>query len=66
MIVVNFTGLKRSYWLPKISWEYDSPSLWYFVCRWLGVELSVYGRAMASSFIRELNAFHRIYQGERN
>jgi hypothetical protein len=60
VIVINFTGLKRIYWLPKIGCQYDSLSLWYFDCRWLGVEWSVYSRAMAAHFIRALNAFNGI------
>lgn len=58
VIVVNFTGLDRIYWLPKIEWRYDSRALWYFDCRWLGVECSVYCRMMATAFVRRLNEFN--------
>jgi hypothetical protein len=65
MIVVNFSGLSRTYWLPKIGWQYDSPSLWYFDCRWLCIEVSAYGRATAGVFIRRLNGFISELEADR-
>lgn len=54
MLMINWTGLKRFYYLP--SFEYDRfDSIWYCCVRFLGVEFSVYSRSMASAMIRTLN-----------
>jgi hypothetical protein len=55
MIVFNFTGLPRAYWLPQFMADTDGYGLWFCSVRWLGCEVIVYSREMATAFIRRLN-----------
>lgn len=55
MIVFNFTGLKRVYWLPCLRHKSDLDGLWFWSLRWLGVEVIAYSREMGSAFIYRMN-----------
>ena len=52
MILFNFTGLNRVYWLPMFQHQNDGARLWYATLRWLGIEVHIYSRLMGSVVIQ--------------
>jgi len=61
MILFNFTGLARFYWLPVVEHS-KYGNLWYFSIRWLNVEIIVYSKIMATEFIRRINSSDKEYK----
>ena len=55
MIIVNFTGLDRTYWLPVVEHESDNDGLWFVIIRWLGVEVTCFSIMMGTAFVDRLN-----------
>lgn len=58
MIVFNFTGLDRMYWLPKFSRGNSCPGVWFYSVKWLGLELIASSKDMATVMIYRLG-MHR-------
>ncbi len=54
MIVFNFTGLNRWYWLLLVERK-GSKKLWFISIRFLGIEVVFYSVKMATEFINRLN-----------
>jgi hypothetical protein len=55
MLILNLTGLGRTYWVPQLKHDSDRDGLWFWSLRWLQVEVVVYSVAMATEFIRRFN-----------
>jgi hypothetical protein len=59
MILLNFTGTARTYWIPVVERQSVGEGLWYVTVRWLGFEAVAYSRIMGAEFIRRLNEHNR-------
>lgn len=59
MILLNWTGLARIYWVPSIKRKSDGWGIWFCSVRWVGLEVVFYSKAMATEFINRLNCVDR-------
>lgn len=55
MLLINWTGLKKIYWVPEVKRRTDHYNLWFTSFRFLGLEIVVYSKVMATEFIRRFN-----------
>lgn len=55
LIIINATGLKRLYLMPRIEYNNDKKGVWYSSVTWLFVEFVLYSRTMGSRMIEVLN-----------
>ena len=54
LIMVNMTGLKKTYWIPSIRKD-RSNGLWYVDIKFLFVQFTVYNKELGSMFVRAIS-----------
>ncbi len=59
VILFNFTGLKKIYWLPSVRRENDTEiGIWYFDFRFLCGQVSIYNAKLGKKLIVAINDKH--------
>jgi len=59
VILFNFTGLSKIYWLPSVRRENDSVGgIWYFDLRFLCGQVTIYNMKMGKKMIVAINDTH--------
>ncbi|MDR3582463.1 MAG: hypothetical protein P4L67_04290 [Candidatus Pacebacteria bacterium] len=56
LLVINMTGLDRTYWTPEFERRSDGDGLWYATAKWLCVEVTIHSREMGAEVVRRFNA----------
>jgi hypothetical protein len=50
MFLINWTGLSKIYWLPRLSWKKEG-NLWYVEVKILFLQIAIYSLSMANHII---------------
>lgn len=59
LIVINMTGMSRTYWLPFVVGRFRDRRLWYAGFTWLQFEVTVFGPDMGKATVGMLNGGFR-------
>lgn len=54
LIMINFTGLEKVYWLPNIRHNSDKEGLWFIDLRFINFQIGCYSKEMGIAMIRKL------------
>jgi len=54
LFIINCTGLKKFYWLPKLKYQKDK-ELWYIELSFLFCQAMIYSKSMGAHLINLIN-----------
>ncbi len=52
--MINWSGLKKTYWIPKLEWGSDREGLWFFGLKFLRLQVGLYSVAMAQYIVERI------------
>lgn len=55
LIMINLTGLKNVYLLPKVKKNNDGNGLWYYDLKFLFIQVCFFSQELGSCMVKSLN-----------